>query len=92
MQLLVDQPWFQLGRLAVHFQLGVDGISLMMVLLTTLLTPIAILSTWKAVEERVKLFMVFFLLLETGMLGVFLALDLVLFFLSGNSHSSRCTS
>jgi len=81
MQLLVDQPWFQLGRLAVHFQLGVDGISLMMVLLTTLLTPIAILSTWKAVEERVKLFMVFFLLLETGMLGVFLALDLVLFFL-----------
>ena len=80
-QLLVDLPWFQLGRLGVRFLLGVDGVSLLMVLLTALLTPLAILSTWKAVGEHVKLFMIFFLLLETGMLGVFLALDLVLFFL-----------
>lgn len=67
--------------LPVRLLLGVDGLSLLMVLLTTLLTPIAILSTWTAVEDRVKGFMLFFLLLESAMLGVFLALDLVLFFL-----------
>jgi NADH-quinone oxidoreductase subunit M len=61
--------------------MGVDGLSILMVLLTTFLTPIAILSTWKAVEEQVKGFMIFFLLLEVGMLGVFLALDLVLFYI-----------
>jgi NADH-quinone oxidoreductase subunit M len=52
-----------------------------MVLLTALLTPIAILSTWSAVQERVKGFMLFFLLLEVGMMGVFLAQDLVLFYI-----------
>jgi len=51
------------------------------VLLTTLLTPLAILSTWKAIEERVKEFMIFFLLLEVGMVGVFLAQDLFLFYI-----------
>jgi NADH-quinone oxidoreductase subunit M len=61
--------------------MGIDGLGLMMVLLTTLLTPISILSTWDSVQERVRGFMLFFLLLETGMLGVFLATDLVLFFL-----------
>ncbi|MRR52859.1 MAG: NADH-quinone oxidoreductase subunit M, partial [Rhodocyclaceae bacterium] len=60
---------------------GVDGISILMVLLTGLLTPIAILSTWSAVKERVKGFMLFFLLLEVGMMGVFLAQDLVLFYI-----------
>jgi NADH-quinone oxidoreductase subunit M len=57
-----------------------DGLGLLMVLLTTLLTPISILSTWDSVQERVKGFMLFFLGLEVGMLGVFLATDLVLFF------------
>ena len=52
-----------------------------MVLLTTFLTPLAILSTWKAVDEKVKGFMAFFLLLEVGMLGVFLSLDMVLFYI-----------
>ena len=60
--------------------MGVDGLSMLMVLLTTFLTPLAILSAWESVAERVKGFMLFFLLLETGMLGVFLAPDLVLFF------------
>ena len=61
--------------------MGIDGISILLVLLTTLLTPLAILSTWKAIEERVKEFMIFFLLLEVGMVGVFLAQDLFLFYI-----------
>jgi len=66
---------------AIHssYHLGIDGISLTMVLLTTLLTPLAILASF-AVTDRVKAYMSLFLLLETGMLGVFLALDLLLFF------------
>lgn len=80
MQLEVRQVWAVVANTPIAFHLGVDGISLLMVLLTAFLTPICILSTWTAVEERVKGFMLFFLLLETGMLGVFLALDLVLFY------------
>jgi NADH-quinone oxidoreductase subunit M len=76
LQLVTDLRWAPAIRLA----LGVDGLSLMMVLLTTLLTPVAILSTWESVQERVKGFMLFFLLLEAALLGVFLAVDLVLFF------------
>lgn len=81
MQLEVRQVWAVVANTPIAFHLGVDGISLLMVLLTAFLTPICILSTWTAVEERVKGFMLFFLLLETGMLGVFLALDLVLFYI-----------
>jgi len=60
--------------------MGVDGLSILLVMLTTFLTPISILSTWTAVEDRVKDFMIFFLLLEVGMTGVFLAQDLFLFY------------
>ena len=74
-------PSAALSGLEIGLRLGVDGLSLLMVLLTTLLTPIAILSTWESLQDRVKGFMIFFLLLETGMIGVFLALDLVLFFI-----------
>jgi NADH-quinone oxidoreductase subunit M len=77
----VNLPWFNLGGVPAAFNLGVDGLSILMLLLTTFLTPIAILSTWTAVTERVKGFMLFFLLLEIGMVGVFLALDLVLFYI-----------
>ncbi|HEX9680526.1 MAG TPA: NADH-quinone oxidoreductase subunit M [Anaerolineales bacterium] len=80
LQLTVRLPWFSLAGAAIEYHLGVDGLSLLLVLLTTLLTPLAILSTWGAVEERVKEFMAFFLLLEVGMVGVFLALDLFLFY------------
>ncbi len=80
MQLELRVPWLRLDGLAIDFYMGVDGLSILMVLLTALLTPIAILSTWSAVEDRVKGFMIFFLLLEVGMTGVFLALDLVLFY------------
>lgn len=80
MQLKLQQPWLSFGGLAVNLEMGLDGLSLMMLLLTTFLSPLVILSTWSSVRERVKGFMLFFLLLEAAMIGVFLALDLVLFF------------
>jgi NADH-quinone oxidoreductase subunit M len=80
LQFVIDQPWFQVSNLPVSFLMGIDGLSLMMVLLSTFLTPIAIFSSWTAVQERVKGFMIFFLMLEVGMVGVFLAMDLVLFY------------
>lgn len=69
--------WYEAVRSSYH--LGVDGISLSMVLLTTMLTPLALLISWN-IGERVRTLMALFLLLETGMLGVFLSLDLMLFF------------
>ena len=77
----LNLPWFNLAGTPIAFHLGVDGLSILLVLLTAFLTPIAILSTWKAVEEKVRGFMIFFLLLETGMLGVFLALDMAVFYI-----------
>jgi len=81
-----EQPGFQYQEQAIwyapinsSYHLGVDGISLTMVLLTTLLTPLAILASFN-ITDRVKAYMVLFLMLETGMLGVFLSLDLLLFF------------
>ncbi|MFM7283209.1 MAG: NuoM family protein [Planctomycetia bacterium] len=85
MQHLVNVPWFSLPGgsgvdIPVHFKLGLDGISVLMVALTALLGPIIVLSTWGHIHERVKEFMVWLLVMQTGMLGVFLALDLVLFY------------
>lgn len=70
--------WF--SALHSNYHLGVDGISLPMVLLTTLLTPLCILFSF-GIEDKVKAYMALFLMLETGMLGVFMALDLLIFFL-----------
>jgi len=81
LQLVVRLPWIRVAGWEIEYHLGVDGLSLLLVLLTTFLTPIALVSTWTAVEERVKEFMVFFLLLEIGMVGVFLAQDLFLFYI-----------
>lgn len=80
LQMVVRVPWFNIGGVQIEYFLGVDGLSILLVLLTTFLTPISILSTWSAVDERVKEFMIFFLLLEIGMVGVFLAQDLFLFY------------
>jgi NADH-quinone oxidoreductase subunit M len=66
--------------LGVSYHVGIDGISLLLVLLTTFLTPIALASAWHAIEDRTKEFVITMLLLETGMLGVFVSLDLFLFF------------
>ncbi len=80
------QSGFQFQELVVwypsinsYYHLGVDGISLTLVLLTTLLTPIAILASFN-IQDRIKAYMVLFFLLELGMLGVFLSLDLLMFF------------
>ena len=81
LQMVERVPWIQVAGWNIEYHLGVDGLSILLVLLTTFLTPISILSTWTAVEEKVKDFMFFFLLLETGMLGVFLAQDLFLFYI-----------
>ncbi len=81
LQLGLTLPWIQVAGWNISYAIGVDGLSILLVLLTAFLTPISILSTWSAVEERVKDFMLFFLLLEVGMLGVFLAQDLFLFYI-----------
>ena len=81
LQLVISLPWIQVADWNISYHLGLDGLSILLVLLTTLLTPISILSTWTAVEERVKEFMIFFLLLEVGMVGVFMAMDLFLFYI-----------
>ena len=80
------QPGFQFEESYVWYEaigsslhLGMDGLSLTMVLLTTLLTPLAILASF-SIDDRVKGYMMLFLFLETGMLGVFMALDLLIFF------------
>ncbi len=65
----------------IDYHIGVDGISLPLVLLTTLLSPIALLQAWKSIETKVREFVIFMLVLETGMIGVFLSLDLFLFFI-----------
>jgi NADH-quinone oxidoreductase subunit M len=64
----------------ITYHMGVDGISMLFVLLSTLLTPLCILASWDTIEKRVKEFMVAFLVLETMMVGTFAALDLVLFY------------
>jgi NADH-quinone oxidoreductase subunit M len=81
LQLVAKYDWITVAGWNIQYQLGVDGLSILLILLTTFLTPISILSTWTAVEERVKDFMIFFMLLEVGMLGVFMAQDLFLFYI-----------
>src|SRR5512145_699170 len=81
LQLVAKYDWITVAGWNIQYHLGLDGLSILLVLLTAFLTPISILSTWTAVEERVKDFMIFFLLLEVGMTGVFLAQDLFLFYI-----------
>jgi NADH-quinone oxidoreductase subunit M len=78
MQFVERFDW--IPQFGVQYFLGLDGISLFLVILTTFLTPICILASWSAIQDRVKEYMIVMLILETGMLGVFLALDLILFF------------
>jgi NADH-quinone oxidoreductase subunit M len=77
-QLLEDAGW--LGG-AIHYRMGIDGISLPFVLLTTFLMPLCILASWESIEERVPEYMISFLVLETLMIGVFTSLDLLVFYL-----------
>ena len=77
-QLYQKLPWIE--GLGISYHIGIDGISLWLVLLTTFLTPVCILAAWNSVEKGLSGFMMSLLALETGMLGVFCALDLFLFF------------
>jgi len=77
-QLVEKADW--IPSLGVKYLIGIDGISLLLVMLTTVMGFIATLCSWNAVEERVKEYYAMFLLLQTGMIGVFLALDFFLFY------------
>ena len=72
-------PW--IPSVGAEYFLGVDGLSTLLILLTTMMGFIAILSSWNAITERVKEYYIFLLVLQTGMLGAFMSLDFLLFFL-----------
>lgn len=78
MQFVEQVHWIQ--GLNISYHVGVDGISLLLILLTTFLTPIALLSSWESIEHRLKEYTAMMLFLEVGMLGVFCALDTFLFY------------
>ncbi|MBN8871402.1 MAG: NADH-quinone oxidoreductase subunit M [Rhodospirillales bacterium] len=78
-QFVENVPW--LPEFHVGYRMGVDGISVLFVLLSTVLTPICILSAWEAIQTRVREFMLAFLILETMMVGMFCALDFVVFYM-----------
>ena len=75
----VNVPWIK--AINTNFHLGVDGLSLWLVILTTFIMPISVVSTWHAVEKRPAAFYIFLLLLESAMIGVFVSLDLLVFYL-----------
>ncbi len=77
-QFVEKHEWLGAG---INYHMGVDGISMLFVILTTFLMPLCILASWEAIEHRVKEYMLAFLVMETLMIGVFCALDLVLFYL-----------
>ncbi|RYC17634.1 MULTISPECIES: NADH-quinone oxidoreductase subunit M [Ciceribacter] len=76
-QMVEKHAWLGTG---ISYHVGVDGISMLFVILTTLLMPFCILASWVSIEKRLKDYMIAFLLLETLMIGVFVALDIVLFY------------
>ncbi|NJL92877.1 MAG: NADH-quinone oxidoreductase subunit M [Anaerolineae bacterium] len=79
MQLEHIEEW--IPGLGIYYHVGVDGISIWLVMLTTLIMPIAVLASWTSITERLRLYHGFLLMLETAMLGVFLSLDLFMFYI-----------
>jgi NADH-quinone oxidoreductase subunit M len=77
-QLVERHPW--IPAFGIDYYVGIDGISLLLVVLTTFLQPVALLSSWVSVERKVKEFSIFLLALEAAMIGVFISLDLFLFY------------
>jgi NADH-quinone oxidoreductase subunit M len=77
-QFVEDLNW--IPSVGAHYTVGIDGLSFLMVMLTTILGAISILSSWSAIQKREKEYYILFLLLQTGMLGVFMSLDFVLFY------------
>jgi NADH-quinone oxidoreductase subunit M len=78
MQFEIDIPWVM--SLGIHYHMGIDGISLLLIVLTTVLMLLSILASWHAIRTGVKGYFISMLLLETGMIGVFCALDLFMFY------------
>lgn len=74
----IDKPWISSPN--IHYHMGIDGISMWLVVLTTFLTPLCVLISWKSVHDRVKEFFILLLVLETALIGVFTSLDLFLFY------------
>ncbi len=77
-QFELNVPWIPTPN--IHYHVGIDGISLWLVVLTTFLTPLCVLISWNSIHDRVKEFFVLLLVLETGLIGVFVSLDLFLFY------------
>ncbi len=77
-QFEIDQPWITSPN--IHYHMGIDGISVWLIVLTTFLTPLCVLISWTSIHGRVKEFFILLLLLETALIGVFTALDLFLFY------------
>jgi NADH-quinone oxidoreductase subunit M len=77
-QFAVDLPWIKSPE--IHFAISVNGVSLWLILLSTFLTPLCVLISWRSIQNRAKEFFAFLLLLEFGLIGVFLAQDLFLFY------------
>src|SRR5205809_7517923 len=73
-----DHEW--IASIGAHYHLGIDGISFLLIMLTTVLGFLSVLSSWSAIEERVKEYYAMFMLLQVGMLGVFMSLDFFLFY------------
>ncbi len=78
-QLVEFHKWVSFEKFNINYYVGIDGISLFLVLLTTFITPIAILGSW-SIKKNLREYMIFMLLLESGIIGVFVSLDLVLFY------------
>jgi len=78
-QLVEYAPW--IPEYGIHYFVGIDGISLLMVLLTTFLMPVILLASWNDISKSLRNYLFFMLSLETGMLGVFASLDLFLFYI-----------
>ncbi len=77
-QFQVDKPWVSTPN--IHYHMGLDGISLWLVVLTTFLTPLCVLISWQSIHGRVKEFFILLLIMETALIGVFTSLDLFLFY------------
>ena len=76
----INIPWISAFDLGIRYHLAVDGLSLWLVMLTTFLVPVALLSSWQSVSYRQREFLITVLTLETGMIGVFVSMDLFLFY------------
>ena len=86
-----EQAIWLLGT-GIGYHMGVDGISMPFILLSTFLTPLAILASWRAIKLRVREYMIAFLVLETMMVGMFASLDMLMFYLFLDRKSTRLNS